>query len=104
MKFTEDGGRVELSTRVVDEAVVIEVADNGIGMEPDEQRHVFGRFTRAPRAQSMAIPGTGLGLCLVDAIVREHGGQVLVESETGVGSVFSILLPAAPLAAAEVSA
>lgn len=104
VKFTPDGGRVTLSARGVDEAVVLEVVDSGIGMSPEDRRHVFGRFARAPQAQAEALPGAGLGLCIVDAVVREHGGQVLVESQPGVGSVFSILLPRHYVAPEEASA
>lgn len=104
VKFTGDGGRITLTAHVDAEVVVLEVADSGIGMTPEDRRRVFGRFVRAPQAQEKAVPGAGLGLCIVDAVVREHGGQVLVESQPGVGSVFSILLPRVCSAPVEASA
>ena len=104
VKFTDDGGRVALSAHASDEAVMIEVVDNGIGIRAEDKELVFGRFTRAPQAQQRAVPGAGLGLCIVEAIVREHGGRVLVESEPGTGSVFTVVLPRVCSRPVEVSA
>ena len=104
VKFTEDGGRVTLSARASDDAVAIEVADDGIGIGAEDRGRVFGRFTRARQAQERAVPGAGLGLCIVEAIVREHQGQVYVESEPGEGSVFTVVLPRACSRPVEVSA
>jgi signal transduction histidine kinase len=72
---------------------VIRVRDRGIGIPLDEQPHVFERFYRATGAGARQIPGTGLGLALVDHVAQSHGGRVAVESRPNEGSTFSILLP-----------
>ena len=72
---------------------VIRVRDRGIGIPLEEQSQIFERFYRAEDSDQRNIPGTGLGLALVHHIVKAHGGQVAVESLSGRGSTFSILLP-----------
>ena len=72
---------------------VIEVADRGLGIAPEEQKHVFEKFYRAPSHESRLIAGTGLGLTLVAHIAKAHGRRVEVESAPGAGSTFSILIP-----------
>jgi two-component system sensor histidine kinase SenX3 len=72
---------------------VIRVVDHGIGIPREEQRRIFQRFYRAPSAENQRLPGTGLGLTLVEHIVKAHGGSVGVQSEPGEGSTFTIRLP-----------
>ena len=79
---------------------MIEVADTGIGIPVDEQEHLFTRFFRSSTAQEQAIPGSGLGLSIAHAIVEMHGGDVVVESEPGVGTTFRVQLPAGFLSGA----
>ncbi len=97
MKYSGDSREIDLRIGVRDAArngdAVIEVADHGLGMEPDEQKHIFEKFYRAPSHESRLIAGTGLGLTLVAHIAMAHGGRVEVESAPGAGSTFSILLP-----------
>ncbi len=69
------------------------VSDTGSGISPRDQAHLFERFYRG-EATARGIPGTGLGLAIVKEIVEEHGGSVSVESKLGVGSTFTVLLPA----------
>jgi signal transduction histidine kinase len=75
---------------------VIEVHDRGVGLLPAHRTRVVEKFYRAPTAENAGIPGTGLGLTLVDHIARAHGGRLEIESEAGRGSTFSIHLPLAP--------
>ena len=92
VKFT--GGRtprVEISARTEANRHVIEVRDNGIGIEGDYLERIFEPFTRL-HGQS-EYEGSGLGLAVVDRIVRRHSGKLRVESEVGIGSVFMIELP-----------
>jgi two-component system, OmpR family, sensor kinase len=79
--------------------VVVAVADGGPGLPPAEAAHVFERFWRADKARTRARGGTGLGMSIVDAIVRSHGGTVRFDSDVARGSTVTIRLPAAPVAA-----
>jgi signal transduction histidine kinase len=95
VKFTEDGGRVVVALGVTGDDLVLAVSDNGIGIPVAEQRRLFDRFFRATTAQDRAIEGTGLGLTIVHAIVRAHGGAIEVTSEEGQGTTFRVRLPIA---------
>ena len=75
--------------------VAISVTDKGLGIATHEQKRIFKKFVRAASAEIAGAKGTGLGLTMVQHIVAAHGGQVQVDSEPGVGSVFTILLPSA---------
>ena len=72
----------------------IEVADTGIGKPDEELPKLFTPFFRASTATRSAIPGTGLGLCVVKAIVEAHGGRVGVRSTVNEGTTFTVELPA----------
>ncbi|GAB3869171.1 hypothetical protein GCM10027610_128000 [Dactylosporangium cerinum] len=80
--------------------IEIAVADQGIGIEPRDIDRIFERFYRADRARSRATGGTGLGLAIVKHIATNHGGRVDVASTVGVGSTFTLRLPARPAEAA----
>ena len=75
--------------------VAISVTDKGLGIATHEQKRIFKKFVRADSAEVAGAKGTGLGLTMVEHIVAAHGGQVHVDSEPGVGSTFTILLPSA---------
>jgi hypothetical protein len=94
VKFTPDGGRVDVSVSAEDDSVVFEVTDTGIGVPLKEQQRLFDRFFRSSLAQQRAIPGSGLGLSIAHKIVERHGGTMDVQSEVGVGSTFRVRLPA----------
>jgi len=87
--MTDPGGRIELSTRVIDRGLVIAVADNGHGIPKDILPRIFDPFfsTKEPGQ------GMGLGLAICQTIVTGHGGRVEVESKTGKGSIFRIHIP-----------
>lgn len=93
IKFTPEGGQVEVRLRTVDGKAAIEVTDSGAGITDDEQQHLFDRLYRAPSAAASAVPGVGLGLTIVKAIVDAHDGRVLVESQPGSGATFRVELP-----------
>jgi two-component system sensor histidine kinase SenX3 len=86
---------VHVSLAQANGAVRLGVTDTGIGIAPDEQRHLFERFFRATSAVERELPGTGLGLYIARVIAEAHGGSISVESELGRGSTFCIQLPAA---------
>lgn len=94
VKFTPEGGRVDVSLAPDGADVVITVADTGIGIPRQEQERLFSRFFRSTFAQQRAIPGSGLGLSIAQAIVEQHHGTVELESEPGVGTTFRVRLPA----------
>ena len=95
IKFTLDGGHVVVRVRQLGAAVEVEVEDEGIGIPEAEQDRLFSRFFRSSTSQERAIQGTGLGLVIVKSIVEHHGGDIAVRSQPGVGTTFTIRLPAA---------
>jgi two-component system OmpR family sensor kinase len=73
----------------------LRVSDNGPGLSPEAQQHIFDRFWRADRARSRDQGGSGLGLAICQAIVDAHDGRIWVESTAGQGATFIVELPAA---------
>ena len=94
IKYTSEGGRVEVQGYASQNMMVIRVADTGIGMTPDELSKSWDRLYRGDRSRSQR--GLGLGLSLVKAVVEAHRGHVEALSSPGVGSVFIVTLPVAP--------
>jgi signal transduction histidine kinase len=95
VQYTRRGGRIEVSVGTENGTAVLVVRDTGIGIPGREQARVFERFYRVDRARSRETGGTGLGLSIVKHIVENHGGTVRVQSELGLGSTFTVRLPAA---------
>jgi len=93
LRYTDAGGRVSLSLRRVGGDAVLEVADSGIGIPAEDIPHVFTRFWRGEKSRSRATGGAGIGLSIVQALVRAHGGRITVESTVGRGSVFRVVIP-----------
>ncbi len=93
--FTPEKGAVNIVTRAEATDVVVEVHDNGIGIQPLDLPHVFDHFYRSDPARGEA-GGTGVGLTLAKKIVEAHGGRIRVSSQPGEGSVFTIYLPIPP--------
>ncbi|WGW11882.1 HAMP domain-containing sensor histidine kinase [Saxibacter everestensis] len=93
IKFTGKGGAVTVRARPASHAVIVEVADTGIGMSPQEISGLFTRFFRTPSAKRKAIPGIGLGLSISKEIIESHGGSISVDSTPGVGTTFRVTLP-----------
>jgi len=96
LNYTSAPGTVTVSVSGDKNVGVIAVKDTGIGISQDELPHVFRRFYRGD--QSRSRPGTGLGLTLVEAIVRAHRGRISVTSAPNVGTTFTVTLPVASLA------
>src|SRR5213078_4481876 len=91
------GTRVAVGVRRRDEVVELAVSDEGIGIDSADQSRIFERFYRIDQARSRETGGTGLGLAIVKHVVTNHGGVVMVWSEPGAGSTFTIRLPVAEL-------
>jgi two-component system OmpR family sensor kinase len=81
--------------------IVIEVADTGQGMQPDDAARIFERFYRVEQSRNRSSGGTGLGLSIVAALVEAHGGTVTVDTAPGAGATFTVRLPAATSAGEE---
>ena len=94
-KYTPAGGQIKLRARAEDGWVHIDVQDNGIGLSPEEQAHLFDRFFRARQPATQGVEGTGLGLPITQLLVEMHGGRISVTSTPGEGSTFSFTLPVA---------
>ncbi len=91
IKFSPDGGVVTVTVSGLSDAVEISVADEGPGIEPEEQAAVFEPFHRSPGAAQ--VPGIGLGLTIVRTLVERHGGTVVLDSQPGEGAIFRVRLP-----------
>jgi PAS domain S-box-containing protein len=104
IKFTKRGGRVQVRMERVNSHIEIAVSDTGAGISPDFLPHVFDRFRQADQKTTRRHGGLGLGLAIVRHLVELHGGTVRAESPgEGQGSTFTVLLPVAPVYAAEAS-
>jgi two-component system, OmpR family, sensor histidine kinase SenX3 len=103
VKYSEPGQPVEVTAARQGDRVAIAVRDHGIGIPSRDLERIFERFYRVDRARSRHTGGTGLGLAIVRHTAQAHGGEVTVESHEGEGTTFTLLLPAAPPAARDLS-
>jgi two-component system OmpR family sensor kinase len=94
LQYTQSGGRVVLSLRIVEDCVHITVSDNGPGIPAEELPHIFDRFYRVEKSRSRGpLGGSGLGLSIAQWIAVGHGGRIEVASEPGKGTTFSVWIP-----------
>ena len=93
IKYNHAGGYVRARAEMADGRAVVTVADNGVGIAPEDQQRVFERFYRVDKSHSKASGGTGLGLSIVKHAVQYHHGTVELHSEEGKGTTICILLP-----------
>ena len=93
VRYTENGGTVDIEVGIVDGFVQLRVSDNGVGIPPSEQERIFERFYRVERSRETVDGGTGIGLALVKNLVVAMSGEVRVRSASGKGAVFVVLLP-----------
>jgi len=93
IKYSSSGDRVEVQWKVVDQMLLAEVTDTGIGIAPEHQDRVFERFYRVDKARSREMGGTGLGLAIVKHLVNACQGEIELKSALGVGTTFTIRLP-----------
>ena len=92
IKYTSEGSTITLSLFRDGDWARMEVADNGVGIAPEHLPHIFDRFYKADKARSRNKGGTGLGLAIVKGIAEQHGGDVIVTSDPGKGSIFTVWL------------
>jgi two-component system, NtrC family, sensor kinase len=93
LKFTPEGGRIDVRAAVNDGMVEISVADTGVGIAPEDQEAVFEEFRQVGTA-AKKVEGTGLGLALSRKFIELHGGKIWAKSQVGVGSTFTFRIPA----------
>jgi heavy metal sensor kinase len=97
IRYSHPGGRIWVSVEQRDDAVCLTVRDTGIGIAPEHLPHIFERFYRAdPMRRQTGGSSSGLGLSIVEWIVRAHGGSITVKSQVGRGSCFTVSLPMTP--------
>lgn len=92
IKYSPAGGLITIRARPVPGYLQVSVSDQGIGITPEQQAHLFEKFYRADTSNT-GTSGTGLGLTICKLIVELHGGRIWVDSEYGVGSTFHFTLP-----------
>ena len=93
LKYSRQGGEVEVKVESTNGEVVIHVRDNGIGIAQEDISHVFERFYRADKSRDRLTGGTGIGLSIAKAIVEAHKGRITATSELGKGTEFVVALP-----------
>jgi PAS domain S-box-containing protein len=93
IKYSPDGGLIRVGGWATQDEVLVYVSDEGIGIPATEQERIFDRFARVDNSLTRQMPGAGLGLFLVKAVIEGHGGRVWVESRPGRGSTFNFTLP-----------
>lgn len=97
LTFTRDGGRITLRAFTDNDQSVIEVEDDGMGIDPSQLPYIFDRFYKGDQARTIGRGGVGLGLSIVKRIISIHGGDVTVISRPEEGSIFRISLPLHPV-------
>jgi signal transduction histidine kinase len=94
IKYSDKEVHVTVELKLDEKLLIVRVIDNGIGIPQEQLSRIFGRFYRVPQLLSAKVKGTGLGLYIVRAVIKRHGGRVFAESEGhGRGSTFTIELP-----------
>jgi signal transduction histidine kinase len=93
IKYTAERGWVKIWAEANDSHLRVSIQDNGMGIAPEDQMHIFDRFYRVRRPETDEIEGTGLGLAIVKSLVEAHHGTIELESELGVGSTFVLTFP-----------
>jgi signal transduction histidine kinase len=96
VKFTPDGGRVDVSAKLDTDKIEIAVKDSGIGIAAEDHAAVFEEFKQVGRDYTRKAEGTGLGLALTKRFIELHGGEIRLESALGKGSTFTFTLPVRP--------
>ena len=94
LKYVKSSPEIRITLTAKDKKVILQIADNGIGIPAEFQQKIFEKFFRIPAEMGMKASGHGLGLSYVAKVVQQHGGSIKVESEPGRGSTFTIELPA----------
>ena len=95
IKYTPEGGRIEMDFQVVGDFVQMSIKDGGIGIPDEDKKNIFRRFFRAKNAIKVETDGSGLGLFIAKGIIEKHGGKIWFESSPGLGTIFNFTIPIA---------
>lgn len=93
LKYTPDGGSITVEAMEEGGQVLVSVKDTGVGIPPADLPRIFDKFYRVQSKETEDISGTGLGLSIVKSVIEKHNGRIWVDSELGVGSTFTFILP-----------
>jgi signal transduction histidine kinase len=93
VRYNREGGLLRVTVEDLGSRVRLSVADEGIGIAPEDQERIFDEFYRTPAAKALSADGSGLGLPIVRKFVEQLGGELRLESAPGVGSTFTVTLP-----------
>ena len=93
VKYNVAGGSVKISSAIKDDNAIITIADTGIGIPDSMKNQIFEPFCRVDKSRSREMGGAGLGLSMVDSIMKKHGGTITVSDNNGRGSCFTVILP-----------
>ena len=93
LRYTPTGGRITLTAKRSAGPVQLQIQDTGVGIAPEARPHIFDRLYRGDAARTEATGESGLGLAIAKSIVEAHGGTIVVDSEVGRGTTFTITLP-----------
>ncbi|MEO1286641.1 MAG: tetratricopeptide repeat-containing sensor histidine kinase [Chloroflexota bacterium] len=94
IKYTNDEGDATICIEYAKDSYTITISDTGVGIPKEELPYIFDTFYRVEESQSRSVEGTGLGLAIVKTIIEQHEGHIQVESTLGIGTTFTITLPA----------
>jgi PAS domain S-box-containing protein len=94
IKFTPQKGKVTITSQLVGDNIEISISDNGIGIPDEKFQSIFDPFKQVDSSSTRKYGGTGLGLAIVNRYVKMHGGSIRVESEPGMGTTFTLAIPA----------
>lgn len=96
INYSPEGSTITCTMEIIEDEVVLSIADEGIGIPAEDLSHIFTRFYRVDRARSRAMGGTGLGLAISREVVEQHNGRIWAESVENKGTTFYIALPYIP--------
>lgn len=93
IKYSKEKPLISIHTETIRKGISISITDNGIGMTKEHKNNIFEKFYRIPKGSVHDVKGFGIGLFYVKFVIEEHGGKIIVDSELGIGSTFTIWLP-----------